>query len=591
MHCVGGCENDRDCPGDLFCAADLGAHGTCVECLQDGDCAADQVCYGHACTFACSSDADCAEPLPVCDPHTGACVTCLAKDDCPLGHLCQGGVCVPGCESTRDCPEGQECQAGQCQGQCVPSGSEQCDGIDNDCDGRTDADDPQLILAPCELTDGICVNSHHLAAQCSAGSWQTCGASEYGPLFGPETCDGLDTDCNGVSDDGLQLDCQDQYVCDGDSCVYTGGCTHECGEGSTDCTIWDSSIVYVCGNTDADPCREWVTQDCPLHSYCDSLIFNECICENAQCNQTCCAPNDVCGPNGCCSPTCPARTCGPDGCGGMCACEETNDQCIDGVCVCTPSCGGKPCGDDGCGGSCPNTCVAGTHCEGNQCICDFTECQNNCCADGQVCSLFDGGCCDPQCEGVECGPDGCGHDCGACQANELCQSGTCVCQPDCGGMQCGDDGCGGSCGSCPNGQTCDGGQCCTPNCGGLECGDDGCSGSCGYCGSAEECDLWGQCQCAYDNCAGTCCEESQTCYNGSCCEPDCGGGLYNPFHCDSDGCGGTCVCSEHAGPGSECENDLTCGCPPPGFECATLLSGTQCCDENQQCDFWIFGCY
>lgn len=57
----------------------------------------------------------------------------------------------------------------------------------------------------------------------------------------------------------------------------------------------------------------------------------------------------------------------------------------------------------------------------------------------------------------------------------------CACETDCDGRQCGSDGCGGSCGTCPPGNTCnaDDGSCCAPQCVDKNCGFDGCGGQCG----------------------------------------------------------------------------------------------------------------
>jgi len=72
--------------------------------------------------------------------------------------------------------------------------------------------------------------------------------------------------------------------------------------------------------------------------------------------------------------------------------------------------------------------------------------------------------CVPFCNGLECGPDGCGGSCGACPGpQDECIAGQCICQPACGGKECGDDGCGGSCGSCPAGTSCESGTC-RPTC-------------------------------------------------------------------------------------------------------------------------------
>ena len=68
--------------------------------------------------------------------------------------------------------------------------------------------------------------------------------------------------------------------------------------------------------------------------------------------------------------------------------------------------------------------------------------------------------CQPDCDGKECGLDGCGGICGVCDAAKLCIDGVCGCSPDCDGKTCGDDLCGGSCGpDCPEGELCIGGSC------------------------------------------------------------------------------------------------------------------------------------
>ncbi len=63
-----------------------------------------------------------------------------------------------------------------------------------------------------------------------------------------------------------------------------------------------------------------------------------------------------------------------------------------------------------------------------------------------------------------------------------------ACMPDCDGRDCGDDGCGGNCGDCGDDGTCgDDGQCCVPDCEDRDCGDDGCGGLCGECADGVDC--------------------------------------------------------------------------------------------------------
>ena len=108
--------------------------------------------------------------------------------------------------------------------------------------------------------------------------------------------------------------------------------------------------------------------------------------------------------------------------------------------------------------------------------------------------------CVGDCEGKECGDDGCGESCGTCTDGLLCKVDQCVEPPTCNceGKVCGDDGCGNSCGTCPDGNVCESGACkppdtgCTPKCDGKTCGDDTCGGTCAPgCGAGYTCDAGG----------------------------------------------------------------------------------------------------
>jgi len=153
---------------------------------------------------------------------------------------------------------------------------------------------------------------------------------------------------------------------------------------------------------------------------------------------------------------------------------------------CVPSCEKTECGDDGCGGSC-GECGKEEVCKEGVCECEFVACNLGCCPEGKVCWM--GGCCKPDCEGVECGDDGCGgaDACGVCPDGQTCWFHQC-CIPDCEGKECGPDGCGGFCGECTGAALCVDGTCCTPDCNGKECGDDGCGASCGGCMANKVCD-------------------------------------------------------------------------------------------------------
>ncbi len=238
-------------------------------------------------------------------------------------------------------------------------------------------------------------------------------------------------------------------------------------------------------------------------------------------------------------------------------------------------------------------------------------------------TLADWGC-QPDCDGLECGSDGCGGSCGTCEKGRFCVEGECsdTCLPDCGGRECGDDGCGGSCGNCPAvAPICTAeGMCakdCKPACEGKECGDDGCGGSCGKCPAvAPVCNASGECEkecmpqcqgkvCGSDSCGGTCgdeCDSGWSCVDGQCiedCKPDCVGKT-----CGADGCGGICgecspgwscvfgLCTEDCVPdcgGKSCGSDGcggSCGgCLPPlvcqGGKCVGCGDGS--CGGGETC--------
>lgn len=80
-----------------------------------------------------------------------------------------------------------------CEGWVGPK-SEECNGLDDDCEGRVDQwirDNPRLCKNGCGT--GI--------EQCIGGRWTTCSA----PQPKPETCNGRDDDCDGRSDEPEDL--------------------------------------------------------------------------------------------------------------------------------------------------------------------------------------------------------------------------------------------------------------------------------------------------------------------------------------------------------------------------------------------------
>ncbi len=115
------------------------------------------------------------------------------------GSACGVGACAGGVTACNPTQDGLVCAA--------ESGvsAEVCDGIDNDCNGKTDAADSALVVTPCEKQQGVCANAQHAASECIQGSWAACTAVQYGGAYESgateAVCDGLDGNCNGLTDD------------------------------------------------------------------------------------------------------------------------------------------------------------------------------------------------------------------------------------------------------------------------------------------------------------------------------------------------------------------------------------------------------
>ncbi len=429
------------------------------------------------------------------------------------------------------------------------------------------------------------------------------------------------------------------------------------------------------GCTKDDDCKALQLGPCTL-GVCDPRT-HECVRRLVP-DGTACNDSNVCTDNDQCQ-------------GGVCqgtrvSCQQPEDSCQNASCVQGKGCvitnklDGSQCDDnDPC--TVKDTCQAG-HCKGQPMSCDDgLDCTADSCEGGQcIHKLIAGNCkidgkcfqngaanpdnacevcdtkysdkewkvlkdrtsvggtaicykgkvCDPaqNCQGKDCGDNGCGGTCGKCGTHYQCEQGKCVYQAYCGDGTC-DAAKNENCESCPDDCNCGDGQvcyqqaCCTPSCQGKECGADGCGGTCWKDSGTKECS--DKLDCTDDTCdSGKCnhtlqsghCVIDQQCYNknqhktdndclvcnttldttgwsnvkdntlcqdgkgkcikGACCIPMC-----EDKECGDDGCGGSCW---NGDPSKTCDDGKVCttdSCNKDGKCNHQVVSGY--CDIGDTC--------
>ena len=271
--CDGDTDEDAICEGELVCVegectcpeglhpchdlcVDLQTNPThCGQCDRGCDVDQGQACNGGECAL------NCADNLTACE---GSCVDLLTNPS-----FC--GACDHACDSAQgevECNQGRcemlSCVDGWhdanntgddgCEYECTVQneGVELCNGIDDDCDGATDSDDPDLQLPLCENQQGACEGSLHSALLCEDGNWQECGEGQYrvNPAYRAEVCDEVDNDCNGEVDDGLPegaCDCEVRFT------QVSAGYEHGCAlriDGKVRC--WGNNEHGRCEQPDPD---------------------------------------------------------------------------------------------------------------------------------------------------------------------------------------------------------------------------------------------------------------------------------------------------------------------------------------------------
>jgi len=436
---------DSPCPaGETLCGTE------CVDLSSDVDhcgacgnaCEEDEVCFDGSCDSECGGGlTNCSGSCVDTDSDEHHCGRC--DNECPTPPnaepVCEGGECgyecLPGWSDINGRPEDG------CEEECeFTSPDEQCNGIDDNCDGQVDEGfdcargEEVACTTTCGSTGlGTCTDDCRLPAA------EACTPPE-------ETCNGLDDDCDGAADNGFacvmgtEVECT--TIC---GTPGTGTCTSaceiptgsECSAGDEVCNGEDDNCngeadetfpcvsgaetecTTTCGSTGTGTCGVDCSLPPPaecvppveicngLDDDCDGACdngFDCCAGESGSCTTSCGSTGTVACTSSCvwgsCTP--PAETCNglDDDCDGACdngfdCCAGTSQSCTTscgstGLMICSSSCGWGGCIppaetcnglDDDCDGACDNgfSCCSGTTRPCSIGNCDGTEtCDGSC---------------------------------------------------------------------------------------------------------------------------------------------------------------------------------------------------------------------
>ncbi|MDF1566090.1 MAG: MopE-related protein [Deltaproteobacteria bacterium] len=264
--------------GPTVCSATPGAPTAevCDDLDNDCDGSTDEISWANKGTSCSTGQGICeAAGILICNTANPAGPTvCSANAGLPGTELCNGldddcdgsvddGLAAPDCVEQDGVCKGSVQSCGGSLGWRACTGPEygtdyqptelSCDGLDNDCDGL---EDNGLPSQPCANQTGVCGGA---MAACSGGAWTVCGAAQYGPEYeGNETtCDQLDNDCDGTTDEGYLNGATGKY----DQNTACGNCYTNCttifaypnAYGTCDASGAPVCQMNCCGVADTNP--------------------------------------------------------------------------------------------------------------------------------------------------------------------------------------------------------------------------------------------------------------------------------------------------------------------------------------------------
>ncbi len=324
-----GCEPGEGCFLDPCSENDECLSGWCVEHMGQKVCS--QTCQeecpeGWSCLQVGAGGRDvvfiCVSNVPnLCRPCTAAsdCAGVAGTEDACVTYEGGGAFCGGKCGEEEECPTGFTCQTvttvnGIALDQCV-NDEWVCDCTDTSVDLG--------LFTYCEEENefGLCQGKR----VCTEEGLTDCDAGAPAP----ETCNGLDDDCDGDVDEGDLVEgvgiCDDGNDCTADQCLGADGCENvdlsegECIDGDP-CTVADHCEAGACvGNLvicdDGNPCTD---DECDSSGGC-LFVNNDAPCDDGDP----CTVGDQCAAGACAGTAVPCE-CQID---EDCAALEDGDLC------------------------------------------------------------------------------------------------------------------------------------------------------------------------------------------------------------------------------------------------------------------------
>jgi len=283
--------------GEILCLAKIS--NLCIPCAEDANCGAlGDKCLDMGSGMFCGRD---------CTPGS------VFGQECPEGYSCNDlgeGVeqCVP-VSGSCDCTPGNagmhrvctiENEFGTCSGTetCDPAlgwvnctakapGPEFCNGLDDDCNGYVDDElDPPPEPCANQWTDPVSGDTYTCSAdwECAEGGEGTtwvCNADEPGP----ELCNYLDDNCNGLVDEDYKVPDTNKY-----------GAFDHCGACGVSCEDLIPNGSEKCDTTDPQP--TCVVDECDAGFWKASELscveFPQTLCMPCAADGACQVPGDTC---------------------------------------------------------------------------------------------------------------------------------------------------------------------------------------------------------------------------------------------------------------------------------------------------------